>query len=55
MIVIILIALVILLLIWGVVTYNRLVSERLKVKTQWSQIDVVLKQRFELMPNLLET
>ena len=54
MIIIIPIALVILLLIWGVVTYNRLVSERLKVHTQWSQIDVVLKQRYDLVPNLVE-
>ena len=53
--VIILIALIILLLIWGVVTYNRLITERLKVHTQWSQIDVVLKQRFDLIPNLMET
>ena len=55
MVIIIPIALVILLLIWGVVTYNRLITERLKVQTQWSQIDVVLKQRFELIPNLMET
>ena len=55
MIVIIPIVIVILLLVWGVITYNRLVSERLKVKTQWSQIDVVLKQRFDLIPNLVET
>ena len=55
MIVIIPIAIVILLLVWGVVTYNQLVSERLKVRTQWSQIDVVLKQRFDLIPNLVET
>ena len=55
MIIIILIAIVILLLIWGIVTYNRLITERLKVQTQWSQIDVVLRQRFELIPNLLET
>ena len=54
-IIILIVALVILLLIWGVVTYNRLVTERLKVKTQWSQIDVVLKQRFDLIPNLVET
>lgn len=53
--VIILIALIILLLIWGVVTYNRLITERLKVHTQWSQIDVVLKQQFDLIPNLMET
>ena len=55
MIIIILIALVILLLIWGIATYNRLITERLKVQTQWSQIDVVLKQRFDLIPNLVET
>ena len=55
MIVMIPIAIVILLLVWGVITYNRLVSERLKVRTQWSQIDVVLKQRFDLIPNLVET
>ena len=55
MIIIILIALVILLLVWRVITYNQLVSERLKVRTQWSQIDVVLKQRFDLIPNLVET
>lgn len=52
---ILIVALIILLLIWGVVTYNRLVTERLKVHTQWSQIDVVLKQRFDLIPNLTET
>lgn len=55
MVIIIPIALVTLLLIWGVVTYNRLITERLKVQTQWSQIDVALKQRFELIPNLMET
>ena len=55
MVMIILITLVVLLLIWGVATYNRLITERLKVRTQWSQIDVVLKQRFDLIPNLLET
>ncbi|MGN0665283.1 MAG: LemA family protein [Huintestinicola sp.] len=53
--VIIIIVLVILLLIWGVVTYNRLITERLKVQTQWSQIDVVLKQRSDLIPGLIET
>ena len=55
MIIIIPIALVILLLIWGVAAYNRLITERLKVQTQWSQIDVALKQRFDLIPNLVET
>lgn len=53
--IIILIAIILFLLIWVIVTYNRLVGERLKVQTQWSQIDVVLKQRFDLIPNLVET
>ena len=54
-IIILIVALIILLLIWGIATYNRLITERLKGQTQWSQIDVVLKQRFDLIPNLVET
>lgn len=38
-----------------VVTYNRLIQERNKVKNGWSQIDVQLKRRFDLLPNLVET
>ncbi len=55
MVIIVFAALVVVLLGWGVLTYNRLVTERLRVQTQWSQIDVVLKQRFDLIPNLVET
>ena len=54
-IMILIVAVSISLLIWGIATYNRLITERLKVQTQWSQIDVVLKQRFDLIPNLVET
>ena len=54
-IIILIVTLIISLLIWGIATYNRWVTERLKVQTQWSQIDVVLKQRFDLIPNLVET
>lgn len=35
--------------------YNTLVSLRNKVRDQWSQIDVLLKRRFDLIPNLVET
>jgi LemA protein len=45
---------VIIVVVWILSTYNRLVSERLKVQTQWKQIDVVLKQRADLIPNLVE-
>ena len=36
-------------------TYNSLVKLRNKVKDQWAQIDVQLKRRFDLVPNLVET
>ncbi len=36
-------------------TYNRLVGLRVEVKNAWSQIDIQLKRRHELIPNLVET
>lgn len=44
-----------LLLIFIIGQYNVLVSLRNKVRNQWSQIDVLLKRRFDLIPNLVET
>ncbi len=35
--------------------YNSLVTLRLRVKNAWSQIDVQLQRRFDLIPNLIET
>lgn len=46
---------VVLLIIYFVATYNSLVGLRNKVQDQWSQIDVVLKNRNDLIPNLVET
>ena len=46
---------VLLILIWGVATYNSLFDFRNRVKDSWSQIDVQLKRRFDLIPNLVET
>jgi LemA protein len=36
-------------------TYNRLVTLRNRVENAWAQIDVQLKQRYDLIPNLVET
>jgi LemA protein len=36
-------------------TYNGLVSKRLSVENSWSQIEVQLKRRHDLIPNLVET
>ncbi|MDP4089968.1 MAG: LemA family protein [Bacillota bacterium] len=46
---------VVLLIIYLVYVYNDLVSWRNKVKDSWSQIDVQLKRRFDLIPNLVNT
>ena len=44
-----------LLVIYVISIYNKLVNSRNKVENQWSQIDVQLKRRADLIPNLVET
>ncbi len=51
----ILFALVVILGLWGVGIYNRLVDLRNRFKNAFSQIDVQLKRRYDLIPNLVET
>ncbi|EGF32438.1 LemA [Oxalobacteraceae bacterium IMCC9480] len=46
---------VLLVLFWAVGAYNRLVSLRNRFKNAFSQIDVQLKRRYDLIPNLVET
>ncbi len=48
-------AIPVVILIWLVGIYNGLVGLRNRVKNAWSQIDVQLKRRYDLIPNLLET
>ena len=43
------------LVIFVISMYNSLVRLRQKVKNSWSQIDVQLQRRFDLIPNLVET
>ncbi|RBP99354.1 hypothetical protein CRD59_03890 [Bifidobacterium xylocopae] len=52
---IIILAVIVLLVLWGVSVYNSMVGLRNRVKNGWSQIDVLLKQRADLIPNLVET
>src|SRR4026209_140042 len=47
--------LLVIVLIWLVATYNRLVRQRNQVEASWAQIDVQLKRRYDLIPNLVET
>lgn len=51
----ILLALLALLLLWGVVIYNRLVRQKNLVKEGWSGIEVQLKRRANLIPSLVDT
>ncbi|MFC5702658.1 LemA family protein [Cohnella faecalis] len=43
------------LLLWIVFTYNRLIMLRNRVRNNWSQVEIVLKNRFDLIPNLVDT
>ena len=43
------------LLLWAIATYNRLVRYRNQIDNAWSQIDVQLRRRYDLIPNLVNT
>lgn len=51
----IIIGIVVLVAIIGIVLYNGLVRSRNQVDNAWSQVDVQLKRRLDLIPNLVET
>ena len=40
---------------WFILTYNNFVNLRNRVKNAWAQIDVQLKRRYDLIPNIVET
>ncbi|MBI1977172.1 MAG: LemA family protein [Candidatus Omnitrophica bacterium] len=48
-------AVVAILVLWVIGLYNGLVGARNQVRNSWSQIDVQLKRRHDLIPNLIET
>jgi len=52
---IVLVVLAVIIGLWFLMMYNRLVSLREMVRNSWSQIDVQLKRRHDLIPNLVET
>lgn len=53
--VMIILAIAVLLALWAMGIYNRLVQLRNQVNNAWSQIDVQLQRRYDLIPNLVET
>ena len=52
---IVILVIVVLLVVFVITKYNKLVTLRQKVRNGWSQIDVQLQRRFDLIPNLIET
>lgn len=48
-------AIAVALALWGIGIYNKLINLRNQVKNAWSQIDVQLQRRYDLIPNLVES
>src|SRR5438445_2779218 len=51
----IVLGLIALVVLYGIYAYNRLVRLRVNVDNAWSQIDVQLRRRYDLIPNLIES
>lgn len=51
----IIIGVIVLLVLYVISTYNSLIKLRNRVRDQWAQIEVQLKRRFDLIPNIVET
>jgi LemA protein len=51
----IVVILLVIVVLWAGLTYNRLVTARNRTQEAWSEIDVELKRRHDLIPNLVET
>jgi LemA protein len=51
----IVLGIVALLVIAGIVSYNRFVSQRNLIRNAWANIDTELRRRYDLIPNLVET
>ena len=49
----IILAVVVLIVLWVISTYNSFVRKKMKVENSWGQIDVQLQRRFDLIPNLV--
>jgi len=54
-VIIIVVAVIVIIILWLIGVYNGLIKLRNRVKEAWSDIDVQLKRRYDLIPNLMET
>lgn len=53
--IIVVVVILVLLALWAIASYNGLIRTKNQVDNAWSQIDVQLKRRIDLVPNLVET
>src|SRR5665811_1883414 len=51
----IILCLIVVVVLWGIVSYNRLVAMRQQCNQTFADVDVQLKRRHDLVPNLVET
>ena len=51
----VILGIVVAIVIWVIAKYNQLVGLRNRIENAWSQIDVQLRRRYDLIPNLVET
>jgi len=51
----VIIGVIVLIVLYIILAYNSLIRLRLRIENAWSQIDVQLKRRYDLIPNLIET
>jgi LemA protein len=51
----VILGIVVLVLLWGVMAYNRFVSQRQSIRDAYSNIDTELRRRYDLIPNLVES
>ena len=54
-ILLIIVAIAVLFIMYGISIYNRLVKLKTLVQEAWSSMDVMMKKRYDLIPNLVET
>lgn len=52
---IVILVVIVLIILWLIMVYNGLIRLKNRVKEAWSDIDVQLKRRYDLIPNLMET